>query len=53
MARGILQPEEDRRRLSGNAESILQKGACTRQEFLEQVRNALAHCSTGQGESGR
>ncbi|MEA3242816.1 MAG: response regulator [Pseudomonadota bacterium] len=45
--------EEDRRRLSGDAESILQKGAYTRQEFLEQVRNALAHCSTGQGESGR
>ena len=43
---------EDRRRFSGDAESILQKGAYTRQEFREQVRGILAHCSTGQGASG-
>jgi CheY-like chemotaxis protein len=44
--------EEDRRRLSGDPESILQKGAYTLQEFREQVRGILAHYSTGQGESG-
>jgi len=44
--------EEDRRRLSGDADSILQKGAYTRQELREQVRGMLAHCSTGHGEPG-
>jgi len=44
--------EEDRRRLSGDAESILQKGAYTRQELRDLVHGMLAHCSTGQGESG-
>ena len=34
--------EEDRRRLNGEVERILQKGACDRDELLDQVRQALA-----------
>ncbi|MCP4005991.1 MAG: response regulator [bacterium] len=44
--------DEDRRRLSGNAASILQKGAYTRTEFLRQVRGAMTRYDVDRGESG-
>ncbi len=34
--------DEDRRRLDGEVERVLQKGACDRDELLDQVRQALA-----------
>jgi signal transduction histidine kinase/CheY-like chemotaxis protein len=34
--------EEDRRRLNGEVERVLRKGACERDELLEEIRQALA-----------
>jgi signal transduction histidine kinase/DNA-binding response OmpR family regulator len=37
--------EEDRRRLSGNVEQVLQKGAYTREELLSEVRTLVLSCT--------
>jgi len=42
---------EDRARLAGNVEEVLQKTACTREQLLEHVRAAVASCSTRKGTS--
>ena len=38
---------EDRARLAGNVEEVLQKTACTREQLLEHVRAAVAACEIG------
>ena len=42
---------EDRARLAGNVEEVLQKTACTREQLLAHVRAAVASCSTRKGTS--
>jgi signal transduction histidine kinase/DNA-binding response OmpR family regulator len=39
--------QEDRSRLSGCVNSIIEKGACTQAELLEQVREMVATCAVG------
>ena len=43
---------EDRKRLSGNVESILQKSVYGREELLDQVRELVATCSRNVGGEG-
>ncbi|MCZ6681638.1 MAG: response regulator, partial [Planctomycetota bacterium] len=45
--------DDDRRRLTGNVERVLQKGSYERKELLEQVRSLISTCSPGGGASGR
>ncbi|MCZ6698982.1 MAG: response regulator, partial [Planctomycetota bacterium] len=45
--------DEDRRRLTGNVEKVLQKGSYERNELLEQVRSLISTCSPGDGDSVR
>ena len=45
--------DDDRRRLTGNVERILQKGSYERKELLEQVRSLISTCSPGGGASER
>ena len=45
--------DEDRRRLNGEVERILQKGASAREELLDEVRRILASIVTRRAEPGR
>ncbi len=42
--------EEDRNRLAGSVEEVLEKKAYTREDLLERVRHAVASCNTGDDE---
>ena len=43
--------EQDRRRLSGQVEQILQKGAYSREELLQQVRDQINSCARRQAQA--
>ena len=36
--------EDDRNRLAGSVEKVLEKNACTREQLLERVSEAVAAC---------
>jgi len=42
---------EDRVRLAGNVEEVLEKTAYTREQLLQQVRDAVASCGAGQADA--
>jgi signal transduction histidine kinase/DNA-binding response OmpR family regulator len=42
--------EDDRNRLNGMVEDVLEKNACSREQLLEHVRDTVAACNTGQTE---
>jgi len=37
--------EDDRNRLAGSVEKVLEKNACTREQLLERVSEAVAACN--------
>jgi len=45
--------DDDRRRLTGNVERILQKGSYDREELLEEVRSLIVNCSRDEAPGER